>query len=127
MNSLPIELVHLIYDFLFTPVMRLKSWVDESELCWIRLSHNRNAVHLLEKNPDKIYWAGLSMNPSDRAVSLLEKNPDKIHWGWLSSNPNDRAVSLLEKNPDKIQIGRASCRERVKNSVEEKNRKNKIK
>jgi len=50
------------------------------------LSTNPNAIHLLEKNPDKIDWYMLSSNPN--AIPLLEKNPDKIDWKWLSLNPS---------------------------------------
>ena len=35
-----------------------------------------NAIH--------IYY--LSQNPN--AIHLLEKNPEKIHWGWFSKNPS---------------------------------------
>jgi hypothetical protein len=50
------------------------------------LSLNPNAVHLLEKNPDKINWDHLSGNPN--AIHLLEKNPDIINWSFLSRNPS---------------------------------------
>jgi hypothetical protein len=50
------------------------------------LSGNPNAIHLLEKNPEKIDWYVLSGNPN--AIHLLEKNPEKIHWRWLSKNPS---------------------------------------
>jgi hypothetical protein len=62
------------------------------------LSSNPAAIHILEKNPDKIYWDMLSKNPA--AIHLLEKNPYKIYWGMLSLNP--AAIHLLEKNLGKI-------------------------
>jgi hypothetical protein len=62
------------------------------------LSSNPGAIHILEKNIDKIDWSMLSLNPN--AIHLLEKNIDKIDWYWLSKNPN--AIHLLEKNIDKI-------------------------
>ena len=65
---------------------------------WYNLSLNPNAIHLLEKNQDKIDWEFLSANPN--AIHLLEKNRDEIDWDMLSSNPN--AIHLLEQNPDKI-------------------------
>ena len=34
----------------------------------------------------KLDWGGLSLNPN--AIHLLEKHPDKIDWHWLSANPN---------------------------------------
>ena len=40
----------------------------------------------MEKNIDKIYWPWLSGNPN--AIHLLEKNQDKIiDWWYLSRNP----------------------------------------
>ena len=62
------------------------------------LSRNRNAIHILEKNLDKVNWSGLSTNPN--AIHILEKNPDKIKWHQLSGNPN--AIHILEKNLDKL-------------------------
>jgi hypothetical protein len=55
-------------------------------------------MKLLEKNPLKINWNSLSMNPS--AIEMLEKNPSKINWRFLSANPN--ALHLLEKNQENI-------------------------
>ena len=52
---------------------------------WESLSSNPNALHLLEKNQDKIDWFFLSKNPS--AIHLLEKNPEKIKWRIFSTNP----------------------------------------
>jgi hypothetical protein len=63
------------------------------------LSCNRNAIHLLEKNLDKVDWSQLSRNPN--AIHLLEKNLDKVDWSQLSRNPN--AIHLLEQNLDKVE------------------------
>jgi hypothetical protein len=46
------------------------------------LSGNPNAIHLLEKNQDKIDWRVLSRNPN--AIHLLEKNPATV--GFSISN-----------------------------------------
>jgi len=46
---------------------------------------NPNAIHLLERNQDKIDWHYLSRNPN--ALHLLERNQDKIDWHWLFENP----------------------------------------
>ena len=62
------------------------------------MSKNINAIHLLEKNQDKINWDDLSSNIN--AIPLLSKNLDRINWENLSSNPN--AIHILEKNQDKI-------------------------
>ena len=43
-----------------------------------------NAISLLEKNQDKIFWCELSQNPN--AISILEKNQDKIFWDYLCEN-----------------------------------------
>ena len=48
-----------------------------------------NAIHLLEKNLDKLSWLGwfyLSGNPN--AVHIMEKNLDKVDWDALTINPN---------------------------------------
>src|SRR5438046_1526983 len=45
-----------------------------------------------------IYWTWLSENPN--AIHLLEKNIDKINSDWLSLNP--KAIHLLEIKLDKI-------------------------
>ena len=57
------------------------------------LSSNQNAIHLLEKNVDKVDWYRLANNPN--AIYILEQNVDKICWSYLSSNPN--ATHLLAK------------------------------
>jgi hypothetical protein len=59
---------------------------------------NPNAIHLLERNQDKIGWTQLSSNPN--AIYLLEQNPDKFHGDFLSSNP--KAIHLLKQHPEKI-------------------------
>jgi ribosomal protein L24E len=85
------------------------------------------AIHLLEKYPDKINWTYLSMNSNllqatqlletvlqhdinklnwyelsenPNAIHILEKHPDKIMWCYLSKNP--KAIHILEKYPEKI-------------------------
>ena len=50
------------------------------------MSSNINAISILEKNVDKIYWKRLSSNPM--AIHLLEQNQDKINWERLFINPN---------------------------------------
>jgi ribosomal protein L24E len=73
---------------------------------WYKLSENPNAIHLLEQNLDKVHWDILSMNPN--AIHLLEQNPDKIAWYFLSHNTN--AIHLLKENPDEINWTHLSCR-----------------
>ena len=86
-----------ISKFLIIKEYKLLDWIDISELKYY-LSLNENAIDLLRKNPDLIYWNLLSSNPN--AISLLRENLDKIHWNLLSSNPN--AIELLKENQDKI-------------------------
>lgn len=59
--------------------------------CWKLLSYHPNAIPLLQKYPEYIYWDRLSRNPA--AIPLLEQNPEKINWSHLSANPN--ATHLL--------------------------------
>ena len=59
----------------------------------VRLSDNPNAIHILENNMDKVYWYMLSANPN--AIPILEKNLDKVDWKYLSENPN--ALHLFTK------------------------------
>src|SRR5438067_72512 len=80
------------------PVMIQCDYIVNQHINWWELSTNPNAIHLLEKNLDKIDWYYLSSNPN--AIHLLEKNLNKIDWDGLSRNPN--AIHLLEKNLDKI-------------------------
>jgi hypothetical protein len=65
---------------------------------WYYLSGNPAAIHILEKNPDKINWKSLSTNPA--AIHILEKNLNKINWKSLSTNP--AAIHLLKSNQDRI-------------------------
>ena len=50
--------------------------------------------YILIINKYQVHRIGLSKNPN--AIHLLEKNKDKIDWYWLSYNPN--VMMLLEKN-----------------------------
>ena len=64
----------------------------------ILLSKNRNAVPLLKKFPELIYWKFIGINPN--AIDLIEENLDKIDWSWVAANPN--AVHLIEKKLKEI-------------------------
>ncbi len=39
----------------------LRPWIPLDKLDWFWLSANSAAIHLLEQNPDKIYWHQLSL------------------------------------------------------------------
>lgn len=71
-----------------------------TKICWYSISKNPNAMDLIESNPAKVRWSGLSANINDRAIKLLEANLEKINWFELSSNPS--AIKLLKSHPDKI-------------------------
>jgi len=47
---------------------------------------SEGAIHLLEKNQDKIYWKWLSGNPS--AIHMLKKYPNRIYWKNFLKNPH---------------------------------------
>ena len=44
------------------PIWKLRDWVDVEKLDWMMLSYNKNAIQLLEENPEKINWENLSEN-----------------------------------------------------------------
>ena len=41
---------------------------------------------LLKKNPDRISWLDISLNPN--SIPIFTKNIDKIHWFSISANPS---------------------------------------
>jgi hypothetical protein len=63
---------------------------------------NDKAIKLLLNNVEHIDWNLLSKNSNDGAIDILIANPDKINWDLLSENSNDRAIDLLIANPDRI-------------------------
>jgi hypothetical protein len=62
-----------------------------------RLSSVASAIHILEKNMDKVNWYYLCRNPD--AIHILEKNQDKIDWNSLSYNSEifDYSYEYLEE------------------------------
>ena len=52
---------------------------------WKMLSLNSTAIHILEKNMNKVDWLKLSGNPN--AIHMLEKNLDKVTRGVLGYFP----------------------------------------
>ena len=81
---------------------KLRNWIKKEDISYTILCINLKAIHILEKNLDKVDWLQLSRNPNDRAVNLLLENQDRIDWHGLVLNPNIRALKFLEKNPGKI-------------------------
>jgi len=54
----PSDLIRLICNYV--PKFKLRSWINQDKIDWNFLSKNPNAIPMLEKNPDKIYWDWLS-------------------------------------------------------------------
>ena len=113
-------------------IYKLLDWIPEGNLILDGLSHNPNAIEMLEKNIDKININCLAhQNPNAMQLLVkvmniygndwcnklsrtsnklfLEKHIDKIDWWELSINPN--AISILEKNLDKVSWNWLSCNE----------------
>jgi hypothetical protein len=82
----------------FKPIYKLRDWINPELLVHNDLSRNPCAIHILEKNLDKINWCYLSANPG--AIDIIEQNLDEIVWDYLSLNK--AATHLLEKNLDKV-------------------------
>ena len=63
--NIPLEVIRLIASYLVKPKMKLLDWIPLDKIDWSWLSTNPNAIHLLEKNMDKIIiWDDLSANPN---------------------------------------------------------------
>ncbi len=101
-NKYPTQMYYLNSACVHTPVPQLSDFDTNPQgwgIDWIRLSKRTDALHILERFPDKICWNSLSANPA--AIHILEQNPDKINWNSLCRNPN--AIHLIEANMDKIE------------------------
>ena len=65
----------------FTPAhilgLKISHTASSDTLNWYLLSCNSNAIHILEKNFNKINWHKLSADPN--AINILENNIDKIN------------------------------------------------
>ena len=83
--DIPFDLLYIVASFHTKPRMKLLDWVNIDNLDWVLLTLNPNAIHLLEKYPEKIYWDWLSINPN--AIHMLEKHFNKINWSYLSEKP----------------------------------------
>ena len=94
------DITLVISKFLIKPDYKLLDWIKigENDYKYLSSNPNSNAIEILMKNPDKIDWEFISLNPS--AIKIIKENLDKIDWNLLSSNRN--AIELLKENPDKI-------------------------
>jgi hypothetical protein len=86
---------------LFTP-SKPPLHIPSDNLDWSTLSGNHYAIHILDKNQDKIDWRSLSFNSHPRAIQLLEENIEKIHWFGLSCNRNPLVQRIIEQHPEKV-------------------------
>jgi hypothetical protein len=78
---LPVDIIKIISGY--ACAYSLKKWVDKKNLDKGGLSGNLDAIHILEKNLDKVDWWSLSGNPA--AIHILEKNLHNVNWNWLSA------------------------------------------
>ena len=67
---------------------------------WEKLSANPSAIHILEKNLDKLNWNILCSNPA--AIHLLLKLPYRIYWFQFSKNTHPLAIQHIRKNLEKV-------------------------
>ena len=58
------NVIHIILKYFWCPTKILLEWIPISNINWKYLSLNKNAIHLLENNQDKIDWTSLSRNTS---------------------------------------------------------------
>ena len=59
------------------PLYKLLDWIEINKLHWdglYGLSSNPNAIHLLEKNTDKINWSGFFDKPDQLILRLSFSN-----------------------------------------------------
>jgi hypothetical protein len=66
--------------------------------CWIEISHNPVAIHLLESNLDMVDWDILPENPA--GIKLMKLNPERIKWEQVSLLNNIHLIGLIYKDPD---------------------------
>ena len=66
---------------------------------WYIISRNKNAIHLLEKNPDKIDWKFLSANPAifELDYEKMRINNQEIYEDLIKEVMKP---SRVFKNPD---------------------------
>lgn len=99
--SLPIELLGHILLYVNGDIDVFQNIHDK--LDWKKLSHNKYAIYLLEKNPDKIDWNIISSNEYIYNYTLLlQKNKKKINWKRLSMN--DKCIPYIIENKNKINM-----------------------
>lgn len=95
----------LLITRIFKPYKELREWIDESKLVWSTLSMNPNAVHMFEKNKDKLNMCRVVR--MKEAMGFIESNLDLLYsreWACLCENP--AAIALLERYPERVNISK---------------------
>ena len=96
-NPKALEIIEKYYTKLHCPDLDHAEHID----FWRHLNKNLNAIPLLEKYPQNIYWDVIIENQNPNAIYLIEKNLNKIgDWNRFAGNPN--AVSIIEQHLHKI-------------------------
>jgi hypothetical protein len=75
---------------------------NRDKINWVILSGNQNAIHLLQNAPYSIdyFWVAANLNSIEFLTQIYHSTPHLINWHLLSDNPN--AVHLLQQHTDKI-------------------------
>ena len=80
-------------------------FIDLYKINWIELSFIPEAIHILEKNIDKVNLLALSKNP--KGFSILKKlKPELIKWNLIEIT--DEVISFIKENSDKVNFKQLS-------------------
>ena len=69
-SKLPEDILQYIITFFVRPSKQILKWIDQEKLSWDYLSEKKEAISILEKHPERIYWPALSKNPG--AIHILK-------------------------------------------------------
>ena len=94
--DIPFDLILHTASYLVKPKMKFLDWIPKNIFNFYWISKNPNAIHLLEKYPDKINWMYLSANPN--AIHILKANINKIDSILLLNNPNIFEIDTIQMN-----------------------------
>ncbi len=72
-------------------------------ICFELLAFNKCALHIIEKNIDKIkkYWNNFLTNSNKKTLDIIKKYDNIINHYYLSQNENPEIIKLLYKYKDK--------------------------
>jgi hypothetical protein len=71
-------------------IYKYQHLIDNPNIDWNGLSDNEEAIHILEKNLDKVNWLMLSTNPA--AIHIIEANLELDLAGTNPMQPADRSI-----------------------------------